>query len=72
MHVPMWIWGLTILGVAALLLFDFFSHVRDPHEPTLREAGLWTAFTRGWPSSSASGCGPSGVATTASSFSLGS
>lgn len=43
MHVPLWVWGLTILGVLALLVFDFYSHVKTPHEPTLKEAGIWSA-----------------------------
>lgn len=42
MHVPLWVWALTILGVVGLLAFDFLSHVRKPHEPTLKEAGMWT------------------------------
>ncbi len=43
MHVPMWIWAATVLGVAALLVFDFYSHVKTPHEPTLKEAGIWSS-----------------------------
>lgn len=42
MHVPLWIWALTVLGVIALLVFDFYSHVKTPHEPTLKEAGFWS------------------------------
>ncbi len=43
MDVPLWIWIATIIGVAALLVFDFYSHVKTPHEPTLKEAGIWSA-----------------------------
>lgn len=43
MQVDFWIWAVTIAGVAALLLFDFYSHVKTPHEPTLKEAGFWSA-----------------------------
>ena len=43
MDVPVWIWTATIVAVAALLIFDFYSHVKTPHEPTLREAGFWSA-----------------------------
>ncbi len=43
MNVPLWIWALTILAVIGLLLFDFYSHVKTPHEPTLREAGIWSS-----------------------------
>jgi tellurite resistance protein TerC len=43
MDVPLWVWTATIIGVAALLVFDFYSHVKTPHEPTLKEAGIWSA-----------------------------
>jgi tellurite resistance protein TerC len=43
MHVDLWIWIATIIGVVALLLFDFYSHVKTPHQPTLKEAGFWSA-----------------------------
>ena len=41
---PAWIWGATLGGLALLLIFDFFVAVRTPHEPSMREAGLWTGF----------------------------
>jgi tellurite resistance protein TerC len=44
MHVPLWIWLATAAGIVALLALSFFTHVRKAHEPTLREAGAWTAF----------------------------
>ncbi|MEO6926637.1 MAG: TerC family protein [Rhodanobacter sp.] len=44
MDVPLWVWGSTIAGILALLIFDFFAHVRTPHEPSAREAGLWSVF----------------------------
>ncbi|WP_299256798.1 TerC family protein [uncultured Kushneria sp.] len=44
MHVPFWVWGATIAGFAAMFLFDFFSHVRKPHAPTMRESALWSVF----------------------------
>jgi tellurite resistance protein TerC len=44
MDVPIWVWALTIAGVAGLLIFDFYSHVKTPHEPTLKEAGVWSTF----------------------------
>ncbi|WP_448850950.1 TerC family protein [Corynebacterium sp. 335C] len=44
MHVPVWVWAITILVVIGFIAFDFFAHVRTPHEPTLKEAGGWTAF----------------------------
>ena len=47
MDVPLWVWIATILGVIGLLFFDFYSHVKTPHEPTLREAGFWSAIYLG-------------------------
>ena len=44
MHVPLWIWLATIAGIIALLALSFFTHVRKAHEPSLKEAGAWTAF----------------------------
>lgn len=44
MDVPVWVWAATIAGIAALLIFDFFAHVRMPHEPSLKEAGGWSIF----------------------------
>ncbi len=44
MSVPLWVWGLTIAGVVGLMVFDFYAHVRTPHEPTFREAAFWSAF----------------------------
>ncbi|TCO26249.1 tellurite resistance protein TerC [Kribbella steppae] len=43
MDVPLWVWGLTILGIVGLLVFDFFFHVRKAHVPTLREAAVWSS-----------------------------
>lgn len=42
--VPTWVWIATIAGIIALLLFDFFFHVRKAHTPTLREAAVWSAI----------------------------
>ena len=36
------VWVLTLLGIVALLLFDYFFHVRSAHVPTLREAAIWS------------------------------
>jgi len=36
-------WQLTIGLIVALLLIDYFFHVRHAHVPSLKEAGLWTA-----------------------------
>src|SRR4051794_12995830 len=44
MEVSPLVWGLTIAGIAGLLLFDFLFHVRKAHVPTLREAATWSAL----------------------------
>jgi tellurite resistance protein TerC len=36
------VWILTLLGILALLAFDYFFHVRAAHVPTLREASIWS------------------------------
>ncbi|MFZ2527048.1 MAG: TerC family protein [Rhodococcus sp. (in: high G+C Gram-positive bacteria)] len=43
MHVTPLVWFVTIAVIAALFIFDFYSHVRKPHAPTLRESGFWSA-----------------------------
>lgn len=42
MDVPLWVWVASAVGVLAVLIFDFYSHVKTPHEPTLKEAGIWS------------------------------
>ena len=41
-HGPL-VWELTIALVVALLLFDYFFHIRTAHVPTLGEAARWSA-----------------------------
>ncbi|MEU8247736.1 TerC family protein [Nonomuraea sp. NPDC048916] len=43
MEVSAAVWWLTILGIAALLAFDFVFHVRKAHVPTISEAAVWSA-----------------------------
>lgn len=43
MHVDLWVWVVSILVVIGLFFFDFYSHVRTPHEPTLKESAIWSA-----------------------------
>ena len=31
-------WGITIVVLLGFIIFDFVSHVRKPHEPTIKEA----------------------------------
>jgi len=43
MDVSLVTWIITIAGILGLLVFDFYSHVRTPHEPTIRESAIWSA-----------------------------
>jgi len=43
MSVPLWIWVATVVGIAAILVFDFYTHVRTPHAPSFRESASWSA-----------------------------
>lgn len=43
MEITPLIWVLTIVGVVGLLAFDFFFHVRKAHEPSLKEAAIWSS-----------------------------
>ncbi len=43
MEITPLVWGLTIAAILSLLAFDFFAHVRKAHEPTLREAAIWSS-----------------------------
>lgn len=38
------VWGVSIAIVLGLFVFDFYSHVRHAHVPTVRESALWSAF----------------------------
>jgi tellurite resistance protein TerC len=35
---------MTIVGIVALLAFDFFFHVRKPHTPSLKESAIWSSI----------------------------
>ncbi|MFT4086946.1 MAG: TerC family protein [Gordonia sp. (in: high G+C Gram-positive bacteria)] len=41
-------WIVTGLVILGLFVFDFVTHVRVPHEPTLRESGFWSAVYIGF------------------------
>lgn len=42
MSVDTWVWLVTIGGVIGLTVFDFYAHVRTPHEPSFRESAIWS------------------------------
>ena len=37
------VWVITCAVILGLFVFDFFAHVRVPHDPTFRESALWSA-----------------------------
>lgn len=44
MTVPLWIWIVTIVVISGFFIFDFYTHVKTPHEPTLKESAWWSVF----------------------------
>jgi len=44
MQVSGLVWALTIVLILALVLFDFYFHVRRAHIPSLREAAIWSSI----------------------------
>jgi tellurite resistance protein TerC len=43
MHVPFWVWAVTIVGLLAVLALDLAIVGRRPHEVGVREAARWVA-----------------------------
>jgi tellurite resistance protein TerC len=43
-HVTPLIWIVTIAITIAFFVYEFFAHVRKPHEPTIGESARWSAF----------------------------
>lgn len=43
MQVEPWAWAALIMVIAAMMTIDFFGHVRKAHEPSLKEASIWSA-----------------------------
>lgn len=37
-------WGITIALITGFFVFDFYSHVRTPHTPTIKESAWWSVF----------------------------
>ncbi len=37
------VWVLTCVVILGLFVFDFFAHVRVPHDPTFRESAIWSS-----------------------------
>jgi tellurite resistance protein TerC len=44
MHVSLWVWTVTLLGLAAMLAIDLLVIGRRPREPSMRESTLWVCL----------------------------
>ena len=38
------IWIITIAVTIAFFIWEFYAHVRTPHEPSIAEAAKWSVF----------------------------
>ncbi|MGD7789340.1 TerC family protein [Propionibacteriaceae bacterium Y1700] len=38
------VWGITLAVTVAFFVFEFFIHVRKPHEPSIGESARWSIF----------------------------
>lgn len=43
MDIAPWVWGVTIAVLLGVIALDFVIIARRPHEPSMREAGIWIA-----------------------------
>ncbi|GAA2755096.1 TerC/Alx family metal homeostasis membrane protein [Actinopolymorpha rutila] len=41
MHVPLWVWVITVLGITAIIVADLVWADRRPHTVSMREATAW-------------------------------
>ncbi|HZC25774.1 MAG TPA: TerC/Alx family metal homeostasis membrane protein [Actinopolymorphaceae bacterium] len=41
MHVPFWVWVVTVVGITGVIVADLIWADRRPHEVGIREAALW-------------------------------
>ncbi|MDR5701100.1 TerC family protein [Agromyces aerolatus] len=44
MYVTPLVWAITIAVTIAFFVYEFFAHVRKPHEPTIGESARWSVF----------------------------
>ena len=44
MNITPLVWIITIAVTIAFFVYEFFAHVRKPHEPTIGESTRWSAF----------------------------
>ncbi|MDJ1372031.1 TerC/Alx family metal homeostasis membrane protein [Gulosibacter molinativorax] len=43
-HVDIWVWLISVAVIVGFFVFDFYSHVKHAHVPSIKESGLWTLF----------------------------
>jgi tellurite resistance protein TerC len=41
LELPTWVWAVTIVGMAAVVLFDLSLAVRNPHRLSMKESAAW-------------------------------
>ncbi|OCG73121.1 TerC family protein [Microbacterium sediminis] len=44
MNITPLVWGITLAVTVAFFVYEFYAHVRKPHEPTIAESARWSAF----------------------------
>lgn len=44
MNITPLVWVITIAVTIAFFVYEFYAHVRKPHEPTIGESARWSAF----------------------------
>ena len=44
MGVSLMVWVVTCVVILGLFVFDFFAHVRVPHDPSFRESATWSTI----------------------------
>ncbi|MFT4212594.1 MAG: TerC family protein [Microbacterium sp.] len=44
MQITPLVWTVTIVVTVAFFVYEFFAHVRKPHEPTIAESARWSVF----------------------------
>ena len=44
MNISPLVWAITLAVTVAFFVWEFYAHVRKPHEPSIGEAGRWSAF----------------------------
>ena len=43
LDIHMSVWLISAAAILGLIIFDFYAHVRTPHEPTFRESAIWSS-----------------------------